>query len=82
MRTLRVFDLNMGSLIFRYYLMMGVVAVLGFLGLWTLAAVAGYALAISCILGASFGEATEETAAKAEPRIHRKMTKTTLQKAA
>lgn len=79
---MHVFDLNLASLTLRYFLMMGVVAALGFLGQWTLAAIAGYALAISCILGASFGEATEETEAKAEPRIHRKTTKTTLQEAA
>jgi len=66
----------------RYYLMMGAVATLGFLGQWILAAIAGYALAISCILGASYGAPTEHPVAKAETRIRRKVTETTLQKAA
>ena len=64
---IRVFHSKIYNTIFRFYLMVGVVAILGFLHQFTLAAIFGFIIAISAILGVSF-ERSQEAAAEATGR--------------
>lgn len=54
MRHLKVFDLNLAEFVSRFYFMMAVVIITGFLGSFTLAAIIGMLVAITWILGTSF----------------------------
>lgn len=64
MRNIKVLELSVAGTALRFYTMMAVVIILGFLGQFTLAAILGYALAISFILGVSFTKTTKKTATK------------------
>lgn len=54
MKKIKVFQLNIAQLVIRFYLMMAVVIGLGMLHQFKLAAIFGFAVAISAILGAGF----------------------------
>ncbi|MEZ4934302.1 MAG: hypothetical protein R2788_19525 [Saprospiraceae bacterium] len=68
MKNIKIFDLNIGKTVVRFYLMMAVVIIFGFLGQFTLAAILGYILGISFILGVRVGAKDEKATAK---RIHK-----------
>lgn len=82
MRKVKVFDLNLAELVVRFYLMIGVVAILGFLGQFTIAAILGFVLAISFILGVSFRKTTKKVVAKGEARLPKMEQKKAMQEAA
>ena len=71
MRKIKIFDLNIASLVLRFYLMMAVVIIFSFLGQFTLAAVLGYILALSVILGASFRKETKKAVAKGKEQLRK-----------
>lgn len=53
MIKVKMYDLSVSGVVFRFYFMMGVAIALGELALWTLAAVLALFLAVSMILGVS-----------------------------
>lgn len=58
MRKMKLFKLNVAETAVRFYIMIAGVIVLGFLDQFVLAAIFGFALALSFILGISFTKST------------------------
>lgn len=54
MKRIKLFNLSLKQVFFRFYLMMAVVIGFGFLNQFTIAAILGYIAAIGFILGVSF----------------------------
>ena len=54
MLQLETLNLSIQNVILRFYAMMGIVIILGFMNQWLLAAVTAFVLAMSTILGVSF----------------------------
>jgi hypothetical protein len=81
MRKISVFNLSVKDVAIRFYLMIGVVVAFGFLGQFTLAAVLGYVVGLSFILGARFDK-TEEVVAKSERQLRGEVRERTVRKAA
>jgi len=82
MKNIAVFNLNLAGMAFRFYLMMAAVIIFGFLGQFTIAAILGYALAISFILGVSFRKTTKKAVAKGESQLRKRVHERTIKKAA
>lgn len=82
MRKVRLFDLNGPETVLRFYLMMAVIVIFGSLNQFNIAAILGFALAISFILGVSFRKTTRKAVARKEPRISPKEKEETFIKAA
>jgi hypothetical protein len=59
MNNLKVFGLNIITLVWRFYLMMGVVVIAGFSGYWLIALLA-LPIFLSTIMGISFTKNKEE----------------------
>jgi hypothetical protein len=59
MNNLKVFDLNIITLVWRFYLMMGVMVIAGFSGYWLIALLA-LPIFLSIIMGISFTKNEEE----------------------
>jgi hypothetical protein len=59
MNNLKVFDLNIITLVWRFYLMMGVMVIAGFSGYWLIALLA-LPIFFSIIMGISFTKNEEE----------------------
>jgi|GEM_PF-910253 len=59
MNNLKAFDLNIITLVWRFYLMMGVVIIAGFSGYWLIALLA-LPIFLSTIMGISFTKNEEE----------------------
>jgi hypothetical protein len=59
MNNLKVFGLNIITLVWRFYLMMGVVVIAGFSGYWLIALLA-LPIFLSIIMGISFTKNEEE----------------------
>ena len=53
MLQFKVFDLSVAGVVWRFYLMMAVVVVFGYLNLWALAAILAFIVAVSFIVGTS-----------------------------
>ena len=53
MIKLKVFDLSISGVVWRFYLMMALTAVFGFFSQWALAAILAFTVAISFIVGVS-----------------------------
>ncbi|GJM36403.1 MAG: hypothetical protein DHS20C18_54040 [Saprospiraceae bacterium] len=51
MLQFKIFKLNISGVVMRFYLMMAVTLILGLLNQWALAAILGFTIAISFILG-------------------------------
>lgn len=69
MNTIKLFNLNVAEVVSRFYLMVAVVVVLGFLGYMTLAAILGYTVAMVAILGMSFRKITKKSATEKISRL-------------
>ena len=82
MKKIRLFDLSIKGVVQRFYLMMAAVAGFGFLGQFALAAILGFAIAISFILGVSYTDADRESMAKATTRLRVREKTSDLQEAA
>ena len=82
MKNLKLFDLNFAETTIRFYWMMAVVIVFSFLGQFTIAAILGYALAVSFILGVSYKEPEKKAAVKGGLRVEQTEKEITLKKAA
>ena len=80
MKKIRLFDLSIKGVVERFYLMMAAVAGFGFFGQFTLAAIFGFAIAVSFILGVSYTDADRE--AIANVKLNPRERKNDLQKAA
>lgn len=68
MKKIQLFDLTVAGLVKRFYLMMAVVIISGVFGQFIVAAVLGYAVAISFILGISFHSDVPKAMIKEEGR--------------
>lgn len=72
---MKAFGLSLGTMLLRYYLMMLVVVVAGFSGMWWLSALA-LPIFLSTILGIKFGKEKESEnnikRLKTSPRLERK----------
>ncbi len=66
---IRVFHSKIYNTIFRFYLMMAIVAIFGFLHQFTLAAIFGFTIAISAILGVSFERSEKAVASASERKV-------------
>ncbi|MBK8501123.1 MAG: hypothetical protein IPL46_02370 [Saprospiraceae bacterium] len=53
MLKLKAFDLSISGIVYRFYLMMALAAIFGFLSQWTLAAALAFTVAVSFIIGLS-----------------------------
>ena len=62
MKKMNVFQLNLAQLIWRFYLMMAIVIGFGMIHQFNLAAVFGFAIAISAILGVGIERSAERVA--------------------
>ena len=63
MNNLKTFDLNIGTVMMRFYLMMGVVIIAGFSGYWLMALLA-LPIFLSTIMGISFTKNNEQMSSK------------------
>lgn len=63
MNNLKAFDLNIGTVVLRFYLMMGVVIAAGFSGYWLMALLA-LPIFLSIMMGISFTKKKEQIASK------------------
>lgn len=63
MNNLKTFDLNIGTVILRFYLMMAVVIIAGFSGYWLMAFMA-LPIFLSIMLGISFKKKSEDEPTK------------------
>lgn len=63
---MKVLNVSLATVVLRFYLAMAAVIVLGFLGQFILAAVMGFVLATTCILGLSFYEPARKVVATQE----------------
>lgn len=64
MRQLQLFNLSVKGVVLRFYLMMAVVAIAGFFSQFTLAAILGFTLAVSSILGVGVKKPQRKAVAK------------------
>lgn len=62
MKAFNLFNLSIGTIVLRFYLMMLIVIVAGFVGQWWLAILA-FPVLMSAMLGFTFGKNTQQTAA-------------------
>ena len=69
MRKMRLFDLSIAGVVERFYLMMAIVVLFGFLGKFTLATIFGFAIATSFILGVSHRKATKKAIVKEKSKL-------------
>jgi len=69
MFRIKVFDLKISSTIFRFYLMVAVVAFFVFIHQIALATILGFTIGLSSILGVSFKWAKKEEVEKVERKI-------------
>lgn len=82
MKNISTFSLNMKNMASRFYLMMGAVIILGFLGQFTMAAIMGYVLAISFILGIGLKKTNSEVAAQEDSPLNKTIAGEVTRKAA
>lgn len=66
MRQLQLFNLSVAGVVKRFYLMMAVVTIAGFLGQFTIASILGFLVAVSFILGVSITPPEAKEARRAE----------------
>ena len=66
---LRVFDLKVSNFVFRFYLMIAIVALCVFLNQIVLASILGFTIAITTVLGVSFTWTKTDTIDKTERKI-------------
>ncbi|HMO37942.1 MAG TPA: hypothetical protein PKC76_06945 [Saprospiraceae bacterium] len=59
---MKAFNLSIGTIVLRFYLMMLIVIIAGFVGQWWLAILA-FPVFMSIMLGLTFGKNTQQTAA-------------------
>ena len=73
MKNIKMMDLTVKGVVWRFYLMMAGTIILGFLGQFFIAAIWGFAISVSFILGVSFKTKQETEMEEKEEKMDSKI---------